>query len=186
MLTPNVVRWQWQSYSTAHQNRKNLLVHALTVPIFVAGTAFVVFGLGRLDPRLALFGAIAMAGAMAARGGQALAFAVAMMGAWVLFKTQLDILEGLTRAITDILWTGSRRVRAWRGGDVRVVYYAVLAAAVVFGLVALRQAQPIFLLQLGANAGGIVFVVSSLHILRVNTTLLPPALSPAFRTSLST
>lgn len=119
-----------------------------------------------------------LANAMAARGGPALAFAVALMGAWVLFKTQLDILEGLTRAITDILWTGSRSIRNWRGGDVRVVYYSVLGAAVVFGLVALRQAQPILLLQLGANAAGIVFVVSSLHILRVNTTLLPESLRP--------
>jgi len=119
-----------------------------------------------------------LASAMAARGGPALAFVVALMGAWVLFKTQLDILEGLTRAITDILWTGSRRIRAWRGGDVRVVYYSVLAAAVLFGLVALRQAQPIILLQLGANAAGIVFAVSAIHVLRVNTTLLPEELRP--------
>ena len=32
----------------------------------------------------------------------------------------------MTRSITDILWTGSARVRAWRGGDVRAVYYTVL------------------------------------------------------------
>src|SRR5690606_8541132 len=30
---------------------------------------------------------------------------IAFMGAWILFKTQLDILEGMTRATTDILWT---------------------------------------------------------------------------------
>ena len=48
---------------------------------------------------------------------------IAFLGAWILFKTQLDNLEGMVRAITDILWTGSSRVRAWRGGDVRAVYY---------------------------------------------------------------
>ena len=76
---------------------------------------------------------------------------IAFLGAWILFKTQLDILEGMVRAITDILWTGSRRVRAWRGGDVRAVYYSVLAVVVLWGIVALRLAQPIVLLKLGAN-----------------------------------
>ena len=103
---------------------------------------------------------------------------IAFLGAWILFKTQLDILEGMVRAITDILWTGSRRVRAWRGGDVRAVYYAVLAAVVLWGIVALRLAQPIVLLQIGANVAGVVFIVASLHLLYVNTRLLPQELRP--------
>jgi hypothetical protein len=100
------------------------------------------------------------------------------MGAWVLFKTQLDLLEGMTRVMTDILWTGSRRLRSWRGGDVRLVYYSVLAVVVLWGIVALRMAQPIVLLQLGANMAGIVFIIASLHLLYVNTTLLPAPLRP--------
>jgi hypothetical protein len=103
---------------------------------------------------------------------------VALMAVWILFKTQLDILEGTVRGITDIIWTGSRRVRAWRGGDVRVVYYTVLGVTVVWGVLALRLAQPIVLLQIAANVGGLVFVLASLHLLRINTTLLPPALRP--------
>ena len=84
----------------------------------------------------------------------------------------------MVRAITDILWTGSRRVRAWRGGDVRAVYYAVLAAVVLWGIVALRLAQPIVLLKLGANVAGVVFIVASLHLLYVNTRLLPEHVRP--------
>jgi hypothetical protein len=103
---------------------------------------------------------------------------IAFIGVWLLFKTQLDILEGMVRAITDILWTGSRRLRAWRGGDVRAIYYAVLAAVVLWGVVALRLAQPIVLLQLGANVGGVVFIFASLHLLYVNTRLLPRKLRP--------
>jgi hypothetical protein len=94
-------------------------------------------------------------------------------------KTQLDILEGMTRAITDILWTSNKRLREWRGGDVRVVYYSVLAAAVIWGVIALRMAQPIVLLQLGANMAGIVFIIASVHILYVNTKLLPKELRPS-------
>jgi hypothetical protein len=96
----------------------------------------------------------------------------------VLFKTQLDILDGMTRGITDILWTGNKRLRQAKGVDVRVVYYSVLAIVVVWGIVALRLSQPIVLLQLGANMAGIVFIIASLHLLYVNTTLLPEKLRP--------
>jgi hypothetical protein len=84
----------------------------------------------------------------------------------------------MVRAITDILWTGSPRVRAWRGGDVRAVYYGVLSAIVLWGLVALRMAQPIVLLQLSANVAGVVFIIASLHLLYVNTHLLPVHVRP--------
>jgi hypothetical protein len=121
----------------------------------------------------------ALASAMASQVGALAGGAVAFMGAWILLKTQLDIIEGMTRAVTDILWTSNRRLREWRGGDVRVVYYSVLAATVVWGMIALRLAQPIFLLQLGANMAGIVFIISSIHILYVNSTLLPKELRPS-------
>ncbi|HET9403637.1 MAG TPA: Nramp family divalent metal transporter [Burkholderiales bacterium] len=103
---------------------------------------------------------------------------IAFLGAWILFKTQLDQLEGMTRAITDILWTGSSRLRSWRGGDVRAVYYCVLAIAVLWGIVALRLAQPFLLLQIGANMAGLVLVVGSVHLLYVNTRLLPEHVRP--------
>lgn len=122
--------------------------------------------------------AAALAEAMVSSAGPIFGGIVALMAVWVLFKTQLDIVEGTTRAITDILWTGSARVRSWRGGDVRVVYYGVLAVIAVWGVIALGLAQPILLLELGANMAGIVFVISSLHVLYINTTLLPPALRP--------
>jgi hypothetical protein len=122
--------------------------------------------------------AAALANAVKGQAGAMLGGAVAFMAAWILFKTQLDIIEGMTRAITDILWTGSARVRAWRGGDVRLVYYGVLGAIVAWGILAIRVAQPIVLLQLGANMAGVVFVIASLHVLYVNTRLLPPELRP--------
>lgn len=120
----------------------------------------------------------ALAGAIGERAGPLIAGAIAFLGAWLLFKSQLDLLEGMVRAITDVLWTGSRRLRGWRGGDVRVVYYSVLATAVLWGVIALRLAQPVILLQLGANVAAATFVLTSLHLLYVNTHLLPPELRP--------
>jgi hypothetical protein len=84
----------------------------------------------------------------------------------------------MVRSITDMLWTGSRRVREWRGGDVRAVYYSVLALVVTWGVIALRLAQPIALLKLSANVAGVVFVIAALHVLYINTRLLPAHVRP--------
>ena len=84
----------------------------------------------------------------------------------------------MTRAVTDILWTGSKRIRAWQGGDVRFVYYGTLIVVSLWGIVALRLTQPIVLLALSANMAGIVFIISALHVLYVNTRLLPVELRP--------
>jgi hypothetical protein len=54
----------------------------------------------------------------------------------------------------------------------------VLALISVWGILALRLTQPIVLLTLSANMAGIVFIISSLHLLYVNTRLLPVALRP--------
>ncbi len=59
-----------------------------------------------------------------------------------------------------------------------LVYYSVLAAVVTWGLIALGLAQPIILLQLGANVAGVVFVISAPHILYVNMKFFPKELQP--------
>jgi hypothetical protein len=61
---------------------------------------------------------------------------------------------------------------------VRVVYYTVLASVVLWGIVALRLAQPIVLLKLGANVAGVILIIASLHLLYVNTRLLPVQVRP--------
>ncbi len=106
----------------------------------------------------------ALASSVGARAGAWLGGAIAILGAWILFKTQLDNFEGMVRAITDMLWTGSQRLRHWRDGDVRVVYYGVMSVLVAWGIVALRLAQPIVLLKISANIAGAIFVIASLHL----------------------
>ena len=119
-----------------------------------------------------------LADSIGSQHGAILGAVIGFLGAWLLFKTQLDIVEGTTRAVTDILWTGSKYIRNWRGGDVRKVYYSVLAVFVVWGIFALSLAQPVMLLQIGANVAGLVFVVAAPHLLYVNTKLLPPEVRP--------
>jgi hypothetical protein len=120
--------------------------------------------------------AAALANAMRTEVGPVVGIIVAIMAAWLLFKTQLDILEGTVRGLTDILWTGNKRLRD--AGDVRKVYYSVLAVMIVAGLIILRLPQPLALVALSANMAGVVFVVSSLHLLRINTKYLPEEVRP--------
>ncbi len=120
----------------------------------------------------------ALARAVGEREGAVLAGVIAFLGAWVLFKTQLDNFEGMTRAMTDILWTGSPRVRQVKDGDVRRVYYTIMAVLTVWGVIALQLAQPIVLLKISANVAGVIFIIASLHLLYVNTRLLPPHVRP--------
>ncbi len=100
-----------------------------------------------------------------------------LCGLWILFSTQLGIVDGLPRATTDILWSASPRLR--RGGDVRRVYYGVLFVFAVWGCIGLNLAAPITLLIIGANAAAFIFVVESIHTLVVNRLFLPRELRPA-------
>jgi hypothetical protein len=128
------------------------------------------------DIKSSVIGAV-LANGIGASAAPALGVVVALLGAWILFKTQLDVVEGLTRSVTDILWTGSARVRRWRGGDVRAVYYTVLGAVVLWGIVALKL-PPMALLQMGANMAGMIFIIASMHLLYLNTRVLPRELRP--------
>lgn len=100
-------------------------------------------------------------------------------GFWVLFSTQLAIVDGLPRATTDILWSGSQTARRWRGGDVRAVYYGVLVVFAVWGCIGLNLAQPLTLIKIGANIAGINTCLLSVHTLLLNRRVLPRELRPA-------
>jgi uncharacterized protein YhhL (DUF1145 family) len=122
------------------------------------------------------------AAAMASALGPAFWYLTLLCGLWVLFSTQLGVVDGVPRAITDILWSGSPAVRRWRGGDVRAVYYGVLAAFAVWGCIALNLARPLTLIIIGANVAGLIMVFVSVHTLIVNRTLLPRELrAPRWR-----
>src|SRR4029453_12215522 len=168
----NMKRWQgWGGGVRAHQG--GVFFPGGILGMVLPALLYVTFLPRGTDIR-GLGIAAALASSIGAQVGPLLAGVIAFLGAWILFKTQLDQMEAMVRSLTDILWTGSHRIRAWRGGDVRKVYYLVLGVMVVWGITALRLAQPIVLLQIGANVAGVVFVITSLHLLYINTRLLPP------------
>ena len=116
--------------------------------------------------------------AMADRLWSGFWFLTLFNGFWVLFKTQLGNTDILVRTITDVLWLGSSRVREWRGGDIRAVYYLTLFAVSSWGFASLWWGGAAEMFKLLANMAGLVLAVASLQIIAVNRKFLPAALRP--------
>src|SRR5687768_1264453 len=66
MNSPSLMAWQWASYTNAHRSRTNLVIHAITNPLFLAG-CLTLLAAPILSPWLAL-------------GGLALPIAIGLQG----------------------------------------------------------------------------------------------------------
>lgn len=100
-------------------------------------------------------------------------------GFWILFSSHLSAVDVLVRTITDILWAGSARVRRWKGGNVRIVYYSLLIGYALFALFIIRLAPPLTLFKITANIGGFMLAFAGVQILLVNRKLLPREIQPS-------
>ncbi len=106
--------WQWRTYADNHRDRRNLILHLVTVPIFIAGLASVVIGAVTLAPWTALGGAAGMLVAVASQGRGHRLEAVAPQP----FRGPGDV---IVRLFMEQLVTFPRYVltggvaRAWRG-----------------------------------------------------------------------
>ncbi|HET7874861.1 MAG TPA: hypothetical protein VFN71_04995, partial [Methylomirabilota bacterium] len=94
---------------------------------------------------------------------------------WIFFSTQLGIIEGFARSVTDILWAGGAARRA--GGAARL-YYAVLGVFTLTGCVAMTAGDPLTLILIGANVAAFNLAVLAFHTIWLNRILLPPELRP--------
>lgn len=104
---------------------------------------------------------------------------ILLIGFWILYSTQLGVTDAFVRMVTDIIWSGSSRIRRWRGGDIRFVYYGVLFLFTLWGLfILLLDVKPLLLILIGANIAGLNFAFLGLHILYINRKFLPVELRP--------
>jgi hypothetical protein len=62
-----LIAWQWSLYRDGHRDRRNLAIHAATVPLFLAGTCALVAS-PLAGAGLAIAGAAAMLVTIAAQG----------------------------------------------------------------------------------------------------------------------
>lgn len=106
-------------------------------------------------------------------------------GFLILWFTQVQVLDHVTRRWTDILWTGSHRARTASGGDVKRIYYSIAAAYALMNcgmlvFTTLMGGTPFTILVLTAVTQGFAMCVSAFHTLYVNRRFLPAALRPAW------
>jgi len=106
-------------------------------------------------------------------------FLALLNGFCILMSTHLDNTDILVRSITDIIWTSSLKARKWLGENVAAIYYAVLFAFTVWGLIAVRWGHAMDLFKIIGNIAGFVLALASVQILLVNTRLLPKKLQPS-------
>jgi hypothetical protein len=112
--------------------------------------------------------------------GRVMWFLTLLNGFWILFGSQLSVIDGFVRVVTDHMWNGSERMR--RVGDVRYIYYAILIIFAIWGCIAINLAKPFILLIIGANIAGFIMAFSGIHILVVQHRFLPKELrAPAWR-----
>jgi hypothetical protein len=104
-------------------------------------------------------------------------FITLFTGFWVMWDTQLSVMDGYVRTVTDIIWSTTEKPHTWKGGS-RTVYYISLLVFTAWGCIAINLAAPMMLLMIGANMAGFIFVVSSIHIIVVNHKFLPKKLRP--------
>jgi len=118
-----------------------------------------------------------------AAAGQARWGLTVLVGLLVMLPSQMSIVDDFSRRWTDILWSGSRRVRgALRGHEVWKVYYTILGGYVGWSFVCAylfnTYGTPKLMTVVIANLNNLAIGVTSVLLLWINCTRLPPALRP--------
>ena len=68
MRPEGLLAWQWSIYPSVHRDRRNLVVHLLTMPIFAAGLLAVPVGLVARAWMTAVIGVVSMIAVMIVQG----------------------------------------------------------------------------------------------------------------------
>lgn len=97
-------------------------------------------------------------------------------------STQAD---GLVRRWVDVVWTASGRLRELDPKFIRQLYFRVLMAFVLLGLVMLAFNSPTQLLKITGNLNNLALGCSCFHCLAINLLLLPRELRPGWPARIS-
>lgn len=99
-------------------------------------------------------------------------------GLIILWPSAATTADGVLRRWVDVFWTGSPRLRKLKTESIAWVYFGVLCAYSVFGIITLSFERPTTLLQIAATIYNYALGVSCFHVLAVNLILLPKELRP--------
>ncbi|MBY0503471.1 MAG: Nramp family divalent metal transporter [Bryobacteraceae bacterium] len=116
---------------------------------------------------------------IAARHGAVFWYLTLLCGFLIMAPTQVSQLDAICRRWTDVLWVGSKALHRREGHEVKYVYYTILAAYGVWGLIALRiTPDPLVLAIASGVMMNFALGFSSLHTLYALLVLLPKPLRP--------
>jgi hypothetical protein len=117
--------------------------------------------------------------AIANEHGQIFWFLTLLCGFLILAPTQIGHLDNIARRWTDVIWTGVSRLHGLEGNKVKYIYYSILVAYGLWGLIALRLTpNPLVLAVASGVMLNFALGFSALHTLYVVTRLLPRELRP--------
>ncbi len=106
-----------------------------------------------------------------------------LVGMTVMLPSQMSIVDDVSRRWTDILWSGSRRIRGRMSGNaVKQIYYAILSFYVLWTFVCAylfsTYGTPKLMTLVIANLNNLAIGITSFHLLWINCRFLPPAVRP--------
>ena len=118
-------------------------------------------------------GAAVFARELARRYGAVLWAPALLTALWIFFSTQVGIVEGFARHVTEMLWTGGVRPG---GAGAGWLYYPVLGVLVLAGAAVMTAGSPLTVILIGANVAALNFAILSVHTVSLNRALLPAEL----------
>lgn len=98
-----------------------------------------------------------------------------LMGFFILFTTQIVILDLLARNLTDALYGTSSRFRKMIGGDARRFYYPALLLLIIAIAVLVHLDTPNIVLNLSSNISNLGSMIFPLALIYLNSKLPKPA-----------
>jgi hypothetical protein len=115
--------------------------------------------------------------------GKVLWIATVLVGLLVMLPSQMSVVDDFSRRWTDILWSGSRKVReSLSGNSVKYIYYTILGfyVAWTFFMTYLfsTYGTPKLMTLVIANLNNLAIGITAFQVLWVNCTMLPPELRP--------
>ncbi|HVU86733.1 MAG TPA: Nramp family divalent metal transporter [Pirellulales bacterium] len=119
----------------------------------------------------------------AAGAAKALWIITVLVGMLVMLPSQMSVVDEVSRRYTDILWSGSQHVREnLSGSQVRRIYYSILSMYVLWSLVCAylfnTYGTPKLMTIVIANVNNVAIGATAVHLLWINTRLLPKELKP--------
>lgn len=118
--------------------------------------------------------------ALSSHHGQIFWFLTLLCGFLVLAPNQISTTDGLVRRWTEVIWTGSPRLQHLPGTAVRYLYFGLLLAYAIWGVVVLLWIGDagMVIVKIGGCIMNFALGFSAWHTLIVNKFLLPKPVRP--------